>query len=311
MQTKTSMAAIPQSTKILLSELIDYAGIFPPAALDMPTAVKNYAAYRNSAESWMLGRFIVSAARLKEFETAFAGLSATEKGSATWPLSVVGGANIKEEVAEIAKSNERYSGSKSIPNVKIESFEMKIASESAIRLASRTLIPPELETYFEISPSSAVKEMIEEVKVEKRRAKVRAGGEQPSDVPSVENLAKFLGVCVTQNVAFKATAGLHHPLRSIRKFSGGVNDDFGWMHGFLNLFLAAAFLYHGMKENLVVQILEEHDNAAFQFDANGVDWRGQTISNADLLTARQSFCLSFGSCSFDEPIQDLQALKVL
>ena len=54
--------------RILLRGLIDYAGLFPPASLDMADAVRNYAAYREGEHAWALGRFVVPAARLEEFE---------------------------------------------------------------------------------------------------------------------------------------------------------------------------------------------------------------------------------------------------
>jgi hypothetical protein len=54
----------------LLRDLIDYAGLFPPASLDMAAAVANYDSYSRSEWNWILGRFIVPVARLGEFEEA-------------------------------------------------------------------------------------------------------------------------------------------------------------------------------------------------------------------------------------------------
>ena len=56
-----------ESVRILLNEIIDYAGLFPPSQVSMSEAVLNYATYRNSNFGWMLGRFILPVARLEEF----------------------------------------------------------------------------------------------------------------------------------------------------------------------------------------------------------------------------------------------------
>ena len=55
-----------EALRAFMTELIDYAGLFPPARLDLDPALRNYARYRNEADAWMLGRFIVPAARLQE-----------------------------------------------------------------------------------------------------------------------------------------------------------------------------------------------------------------------------------------------------
>src|SRR6202171_3587103 len=65
---------------VLLHDLIDYAGLFPPASLAMAPSVANYDAYLRSEWSWILGRFIVPAPRLSEFEEAFLGLPAAAPG---------------------------------------------------------------------------------------------------------------------------------------------------------------------------------------------------------------------------------------
>jgi hypothetical protein len=65
---------IPESLRALLESLIDYAELFPPAALDMKTAVRNYARYLECEHSWMLARFVVPVARLEEFELEQASL---------------------------------------------------------------------------------------------------------------------------------------------------------------------------------------------------------------------------------------------
>ena len=57
--------------------LVDYAGLFPPAALAMAEAARRYAAYLGSPEAWMLGRFVVPVERLDELADAAMPYTAT------------------------------------------------------------------------------------------------------------------------------------------------------------------------------------------------------------------------------------------
>jgi hypothetical protein len=112
-------------------------------------------------------------------------------------------------------------------------------------------------------------------------------------------------------VAFKATAGLHHPLRSVHRFTYQPESASGIMHGFVNLFLAAAFLRTGMENEIATQLLEEQSAEAVHFDLDGAAWRQHRLSHQELAAARQDFAISFGSCSFMEPIDDLRSLHLL
>ena len=137
------------------------------------------------------------------------------------------------------------------------------------------------------------------------------GGETADKFPSPESVIEFIRLCAAANVPFKATAGLHHPLRSVHRLTYARESPSGMMHGFLNLFLAAAFVRSGMEAEFAVQLLEEQSAKAFHFDSNEVVWRGHRLSRDEIAAARQSFAISFGSCSFTEPVADLRALHLL
>jgi hypothetical protein len=83
------------------------------------------------------------------------------------------------------------------------------------------------------------------------------------------------------------------------------------MFGFLNLFLAAAFLRQGMSDADARRLLEEGDSASLAFDRHGISWRGHRLEAAALAEARRAGLGSFGSCSFDEPVGDLASLRLL
>src|SRR3981189_1523885 len=97
------------TARVLLRDLIDYAGLFPPASLAMPTSVANYDAYSRSEWSWILGRFIVPVAGLAELEEVFAGLPAPTSGTSlsSWRLSVLLGSDPVTDVARIREFNAR------------------------------------------------------------------------------------------------------------------------------------------------------------------------------------------------------------
>jgi hypothetical protein len=136
--------------------------------------------------------------------------------------------------------------------------------------------------------------------------KLRCGGLDATSFPSAELVAFVLSACRDAEVALKCTAGLHHP---IRRFDAGVNAT---MHGFLNVFgagvLAAA---RGLKEHHIVQILMDEDPTSFVLNDRGLCWKEDCATVAEIEKARETSVISFGSCSFDEPREDLRALGLL
>src|SRR5450631_363282 len=310
-QTVRNSADAVDAIGALLRDLIDYAGLFPPASLAMAASVANYDAYLRSDSNWILGRFVVPVARLGEFEEAVAGLPTPTHGTGFTELrlSVLLGSDPVAEVARIRKFSVRNMSSSSVRRAVVESVEVKVASAGEVTRFSG-IIPEELAAYFEI-PLSNSSECIAAVAGCGRRAKIRTGGETADKFPAPENVIEFIRLCAVGNVPFKATAGLHHPLRSVHRFTYQSDSPSGTMHGFINVFLAAAFLRAGMEPPIAVQLLEEQSARAFQFDSEGVGWRQHRLSRHEIATARRSFALSFGSCSFTESTDDLRSLHLL
>ena len=149
---------------------------------------------------------------------------------------------------------------------------------------------------------------LDEVKRAGCFAKVRTGGVKPEAIPPAGEVAEFLRACAERRLAFKATAGLHHPVRAEHPLTYAPDSPRGVMHGFLNVFLAAAFAWNGKVD--VEPLLEETDPAAFRFD-DRAHWRDWSLDAAQVEDARTNFAHAFGSCSFEEPVRDLQALGLL
>ena len=133
--------------------------------------------------------------------------------------------------------------------------------------------------------------------------KVRCGGVTAEAFPPVPELAHALSVCRNETVPFKATAGLHHPLRHYNETIGTS------MHGFINVFGAGILARTcDLSEDAVEEILLERDSANFSFDENSFRWASFEASLEDIRTSRVNGFISFGSCSFDEPRKVLHDL---
>src|SRR5437660_3573768 len=310
-QTARNSAEAVDAAGVLLRDLIDYAGLFPPASLAMATSVANYDAYLGSERSWILGRFIVPVARLAEFEEAFAELPTPTPGTGftNWRLSGLLGPDPVADVAFIREFNARLASSSSGRRAVVESVEARVGGPEEVERLSG-IIPAELATYFEV-PMSSCGECIAAIADCGRRAKIRTGGETADKFPASENVVEFIRLCAAANVPFKATAGLHHPLRSVHRFTYQPDSPSGFMHGFVNVLLAAAFLRAGMEVQLAIQLLDEQSADAFHFNADGVGWRQHRLREREIAAARRGFAVSFGSCSFTEPIDDLKSLRLL
>ena len=287
----------PASLARLLTGLIDYAGLFPPAALPMDEAVERYDRYRGSARSWALGRFIVPAARFEEFCQAFSGL---KDGAArgAWAVSVLADpplAPMIERLRDLAPAG-----------VRIESFESRVRGEDDLQ--SLAAAAGGYEIFAEMPLAPAPVSLLALARNAGCAAKIRTGGTTPQAFPASRPLAEFLATCVEQRVPFKATAGLHHPVRSPHPVTYEAGAPCATMHGFLNVFLGCVLLAArvGTAQD-VEELLEEVDPAAFLFEDDRAGWRGRWVSIADIGQARR-LARSFGSCSFEEPIEDLERL---
>ncbi len=173
----------------------------------------------------------------------------------------------------------------------------------AAAIESKRVINTGKATYCEVPV-----EQLEAVKRTGSFAKIRTGGITPASIPSVDTVSAFIEKCADLHLPFKATAGLHHAIRGVHPLSYEPGAPRAAMHGFLNVFLAAAFACHG--ERNVDAILAEEDPDAFRFTENDVHWRDRSLNTQQLDTARQ-FAHSFGSCSFEEPVNDLISLGLL
>jgi hypothetical protein len=275
----------------LLDGLIDYAGIYPPAALDLETAARNYMRYRSGRHSRALGRFVMDGERLGDLRRA------AEPSAAAIPLTVC-----------IASANGCNSLLSELgPGMRADSFEIKGAAPDQIASLIRGL-PPGAIAYFEVPLESDCSRALDAVCAVGARVKLRMGGVVAGAFPSALATVAMLRALADRHLTFKATAGLHHPLRSRHPFAGAADSPVGEMHGFLNLFCAASFIYFGGSEEDACDLLNETDRAAFRIASDSISCGSFSVNIAQIQEVRNEFFISFGSCSFEEPIADLEAL---
>jgi hypothetical protein len=267
--------------RILLTGLVDYAGLFPPASLGMDEAVARYAEYACGEFAWALGRFVVPVERLKEFEVA------GRPYHLPWRLSIIGDYDICRHY--------------------IEAIERRVDAPDQIRLPERQTCQFYFEIPIDVNPT-ALLGRIGEVGA---HAKARTGGLKAEDVPSVTDVARFLDLCTQHSVPFKFTAGLHHAIRGEYPLSYENGSNSATMHGYLNVFLAAAYARAGIRVEQIVHVLEERTPGAFAFDETGVTWRDVRLTCEQLTDTRQHFAISFGSCAFAEPIEEACKLGII
>ena len=285
-----------------MAELVDYAGLFPPASRTLPQAVEEYAAHLASPDAWMLGRFVVPVGRLNALATEWRRTSAS--GAVPWHLSALAGDDPAADAQAIRAFAARHRGA-----LEVDAVEVKADTVEAVARVSRQL--DAFATFVELPLDPDPRPLLEAVRREGVSAKMRTGGVTAAAFPTPALVARFLARCAELKIPFKATAGLHHPLRGEQRLTYATDSQHATMFGFINLFFAAALAEAGAGESELAAVLDERRSTAFDFSDEGARWRDHAVSLEQLERTRRTFAASFGSCSFREPVDDLRELALL
>ena len=295
------------SLHVLLTGAIDYAGLFPPAALDMREAVTRYAGYRGASDAWALGRFVVPLSRVDELAATQRAIGAEGQ---TWRLSVLLGEDPVADAGRIRAFNAAHART-----ALIDSAEARLAGpSSACRQAIGALVeqlPPSLRLFIEVPSNGDLAAFLAPIAAANVCAKIRTGGVTAEAFPDATQVARFLMSCAEHDVRFKATAGLHHPWRGRYPLTYEHAAPTATMFGFLNVFVAAALARRGSALEEIVDVLQAERGSDFRFGDESVSWNTLRVSRQELLESHATFALSFGSCSFEEPLHDLRRLALL
>jgi hypothetical protein len=304
------------AVRAAFADFIDYAGLFPPASLSMNEAIREYDEARNASHAWMLGRFIVPVSRLPELLEGFGERE-------PFDLSVIVDASPDPRAwfdDVLMKSRELATVRARSLSVLVRAVELPLP-----RLTSRretydatigqgaTLLDNaamrDLPCYLEMPRNERWSELLagtlSALARARLRSKIRCGGATEQAFPSPGDLADFVALTTSEHVAFKATAGLHHPIRHRDAASGFM------MHGFLNLLAAAVLAGIGVSRDELESVLADENANDFQLDDAGLRWIDRRASAAEIERSRTETFVGYGSCSFSEPVEDLTAMGAI
>jgi hypothetical protein len=178
-------------------------------------------------------------------------------------------------------------------------------------IGTAAAVPSGVRAYFEVPPGAELQAQLDAVARAGACAKIRTGGVTPDAFPAATAVYHFLQSCLARHVVCKATAGLHHavPGRYPLTYEQGCSS--APMFGFLTLSAMAALVYIGAPKEDAVALLTESNADALTLDGDGMRWRDYAVGTTDLETMRRSLFSSFGSCSAQEPIDDLIRMHLL
>ena len=232
-------------------------------------------------------------------------------GAIPWRLSTVASPDVDADLAAIVAFNTRHRVCFEECGAIVDAYEVRVADTDDITRLHE-LVPTTLTTYFELPLDRAVA-LLPQVAATGRRAKMRTGGVTSDAFPPVNAIVAFLQQCIDLGVVAKATAGLHHPLGGQYRLTYADDAPVDTMYGYLNVFLSAALLAAGGAPSDAQRLLGETNAAQLSVHEETVTWRAemQRVVSLDrelLQRVREQVLVSFGSCSFTEPVEEVRAL---
>ncbi|WP_048601762.1 hypothetical protein [Rubeoparvulum massiliense] len=312
------MKGLP-SLHAFLSHLIDYAGLFPPANLELDAAIQNHFKYVTSEDSWILGPFIIPITKIHELQ-AYADLY---KDHQVLRLSVVGRKSgteaecllqLQEDLEQI-----QYFMNQQQDWVKVETLEVPLppivpsqyllqkmmdgAKRIGVNLFCEVAFLERDDWHQYLTNSIEAITHFNATHHEPLGVKIRTGGIKAEMIPSTKQVAQGISLCSQRKLPLKFTAGLHHPIRMYR------DEVHAEMHGFLNIFMASMLAYHySLDADVIEDIISDERDDHFVIHDDHLAWKELHLTSQEVRALRNQFVRSFGSCSFDEPRDELLEL---
>ena len=309
-----------------MSNIIDYAGMYPPANLDIESAFNNYLEYKNDNYNWILGKFVISARKLISLSILNENLPVHDLIELTILLT---NENLFNEYFTSLNNDINNIKKFELDDFKINTFELKLPLELNVvdkfdkipefidktydSISNAIIFPAKI--FFELSINEEWKYLIPifaENLAEFRNNnydvgfKLRTGGISADLFPTAEQVSLAVYSCNDNKIPFKATAGLHHPFR---QFDKGLNE---LTYGFINVFGAGIIAHvHNLPKEILTEIIREDNPKNFILDNDSFRWKNYSVKTGEIENARNNLMISFGSCNFKEPIEDLQKINLL
>ncbi len=326
------------SLRPFLSHIVDYAGLYPPSELPLEEAFRKYLSHIEQKESWMLSKFVVGTGLLRDLITL---IDAEPESPSPFKITLVGAASDDldsfKKVIDNTVSVIKNALASTEKKIRVSTLEIKVPLaclkeenssdlQAAIEYTVQSMAKSETlpyQIFFEVPgfefDIDYAKELVQGIHThnewlesnEKENYcfsgfKIRCGGVEAFQFPPSDYLAEAITFSRENAVPLKFTAGLHHP---VRHFNDSVQTK---MHGFLNVFGASLLSYSKkLSATELLEILNDENASNFSFDETEFSWKGQSVSFEELHMLRDLSVTSFGSCSFDEPVEDLQKLNLI
>lgn len=279
-------------SRAVLAGAVDYAGLFPPASLSMGEVVANYATYRASPDAWALGRLVVPAGRLAECLEAAGPLL---RDGDPWRVSAL--VPDSASLGALAAFNATHG-----TRLLVDAAEAKAAEPQDVD-ALAAVAPTGVAVFVELAVNDQLAACLARIKAVGWHAKIRTGGVVPQAIPPVDDVVRFMRACHEAGVAFKATAGLHHPVRGEFPLTYAPDAPRAVMHGYLNVFAAAGALARGGSDDDLREALEFPSLLGGDYWVEGDPQLWESFGRD-----ARSVLHGFGSCSFREPLDELAPL---
>ncbi|MBC8197748.1 MAG: hypothetical protein H8E60_07680 [Candidatus Marinimicrobia bacterium] len=303
---------IANSLKLFLTKLIDYAGLFPPAKLQLKLALNNYNNDIKCLDKWMLSQFILPLSNLNNI---------TEKMmdgfSQNFPLKLSLLSNdLDLDIDQLFLFKDKFGEKVEFSGLEskildIHSFHTILEKTNEVQNKNQL----NMASFFELpTQENWIDKMIKSIEIitefnfnhnSNFGFKLRCGGVEPYMFPSPENIAETIIICIQNNISLKFTAGLHHP---VRHYNDSIQTK---MFGFFNIFiggmLAKKYRFNHVE---LIEVLIDQSSNNFKFKEEGLSWKKYNLSNKEIIQFRENDFISYGSCSFNEPREDLTKLGI-
>ncbi|MBL8086597.1 MAG: hypothetical protein JNM85_00840 [Chthonomonas sp.] len=287
--------------RALLHSVFDYAGLFPPAALSMDSAVHEYAQLRTSDQAWLVRRMVCPIAWLNDF---WAEAKSVANSDDPFRLTVLGTSieGFRQDLLAIEMFEAGAKGAAYVEGYEVKGQTGEMSAKQLDHIATAGFE----EAFVEVPLGEGFEESLHMLaEADTLGAKARVGGLEAAAYPAPDQLASFIQECTQLDLTYKMTAGLHHPVRHKHPTLDACE------HGFLNVLIGGCLaMQHDLSRSELAALLEETAIDAFRFDSETIGWREHSVTTSQIHDFRQVFA-SIGSCSIDEPNDDLNAFGLL